>query len=186
MLDFNTIEGRLQSALSIKRYIHTKGVVREAQKLAQKYGADVEKAKLAALLHDCAKCYPEDMTRRFCKEYHVEIDDCIKEQIDLAHGYLGAKVAKREYGIDDKEILDAIRYHTFGRKGMTLLDKIIYIADYIEPNRKDFDGLKEAREMAYIDIDKAVKLALEQTIEYNEKKGRIIHPMSLEALEDYK
>jgi len=186
MLDFYTIEGRLQSVLSVKRYIHTKGVVKEAEKLAKVYNADVEKARLAALLHDCAKCYPEEMTRRFCKEYHVEIDKYMEKQIDLAHGYLGAKVAKREYGVEDKEVLDAIRYHTFGRKNMTLLDKIIYIADYIEPNRKDFKGLSEIRKLAYTDIDKAVKLALEQCIDYNKKKGREIHPLSIEALEDYK
>jgi nicotinate-nucleotide adenylyltransferase len=186
MLDYKTMQDKLQSSLSMKRYIHTIGVVDEAVKLANIYGVDPDKARVAALLHDCAKDYPDDMKKRLCKEFHVELDDIMKSQIDLAHSFLGAKVAKREYDVSDYEILEAIRYHTTGKVSMSMLDKIIFIADYIEPNRKDFEGLKEIRALAYTDIDLAVKKALEQTITYTEERGKILHPLTLEALEDYK
>lgn len=186
MLDYKTMKDKLQSSLSMKRYIHTMGVVDEAVKLSKVYDVDTEKVKIAALLHDCAKDYPADMKIRLCKEFHVEIDDIMKKQTDLVHSFLGAKVAKREYNVTDHEVLDAIRYHTTGKAGMTMLDKIVFIADYIEPNRKDFDGLEEVRALAYTNIDLAVKETLEYTIEYEEQRGRILHPLTTEALEDYK
>lgn len=186
MLDYKTMQSKLQSALSMKRYVHTMGVVDEAIKLATLYGQDIEKAKIAALLHDCAKDYPDNMKIRLCKEFHVDIDNIMKTQIDLVHSFLGAKIAKREYNVNDKDILEAIRYHTTGKKDMTMLDKIIFIADYIEPSRKQFEELDEIRQLAYTDIDKAVKLGLESTIKYIQEKGELLHPLTLEALEDYK
>lgn len=186
MLDYKVMQDKLQSALTIKRYIHTTGVVDEAIKLAKYYNVDVEKAKIAALLHDCAKCYPDEMKKRLCREFHIELDEIMKSQIDLAHSFLGAKIAKSEYGVTDKDILEAIRYHTTGKKNMSMLDKIIFIADYIEPNRKNFEGLDEIRSLAYTDIDKALKKCLENTIQHTLKKGELLHPLTCEALEDYK
>lgn len=186
MLSYKTMEDKLQSALSIKRYKHTLGVVEEAVKLAELYGVDTQKAKIAALLHDCAKDYPDDMKKRLCKEFHIQLDDIMKSQIDLAHPFLGAKIAKTEYQVEDGEILEAIRYHTTGKKNMSMLDKIIFIADYIEPNRKPFKQLEEIRRLAYVDINKAMKLALEATIDYTIEKNQKLHPLALEALEDYK
>lgn len=186
MLEYETMKDKLQSALSIKRYKHTLGVVDEAVKLANIYKVDEQKARVAALLHDCAKDYPNDMKKRLCKEFHIPLDDIIKSQIDLAHPFLGAKIAKIEYGVEDGEILEAIRYHTTGKKGMSMLDKIIFIADYIEPNRKPFKELEEIRHLAYTDIDRAIKLGLETTIEYTKEKNQKLHPLTLEALEDYK
>lgn len=188
MLSLETMQEKLQSALSVKRYIHTMGVSEEAVRLAEIYGtrADQQKAKVAGLLHDCAKDYPVEMRLRFCKEYKVPLDEIMEKQTDLIHPFLGAEVAKREYLVDDKEILNAIRYHTTGRANMTFLEKIIFIADYIEPNRENFDGLEEARRLAYIDLDMAIKCILEQTIAFVEERGRLLHPLSLEALEYYK
>lgn len=186
MLSYETMDNKLQSALSIKRYKHTLGVVEEAVKLAKLYGVDEQKAKVAALLHDCAKDYPDDMKKRLCKEFHIQLDNIMKAQIDLSHPFLGAKVAKTEYQVDNGEILEAIRYHTTGKKNMSMLDKIIFIADYIEPNRKVFKELEEIRRLAYTDIDKAMKLALETTIEYTKERNQKLHPLTLEALEDYK
>lgn len=186
MLDYKTMQDKLQSSLSMNRYIHTLAVVDEAVKLSKVYGVDTEKARIAALLHDCAKDYPDDMKMRLAKEFHVEMDDIIKSQIDLVHSFLGAKVAKREYNVVDYEILEAIRYHTTGKKSMSMLDKIIFIADYIEPNRKVFDGLNEIRALVCTNIDLAVKKALEHTIAYTKQRDRILHPLTLEALEDYK
>ena len=148
-------------------------------------GHGTDKALIAGLLHDCAKDYPADMKRRFCKEYHIPVDDIMKKQIDLTHPFLGAEVAKREYGVEDEEILEAIRWHTTGKPDMTVLDKIIFIADYIEPNRKKFDGLETARKLTYEDLDKAMKYILESTIEYVKERNRNLHPYSIKALEYY-
>lgn len=188
MLPIETMREKLQSALSVKRYIHTMGVAEEAVKLAEIYGTqkDQQKAKVAGLLHDCAKDYPEEMRLRFCREYKVPLDEIMQKQTDLIHPFLGAEVAKREYLVDDEEILDAIRYHTTGRANMSLLEKIIFIADYIEPNREKFEGLEEARRLAYLDLDMAMRYILEETIAYVDRRGRLLHPLSREALEYYK
>jgi len=185
MLDFITTERKLQSTLSIERYIHTMGVVKTALKLADTYGSDTYKVHAAALLHDCAKDYPPDMKRRFCKEFHVDVDEIMLSCIDLTHAFLGAEVAKREYGVVDEQILDAIRYHTTGRKNMGIIEKIVFIADYIEPNRKAFDTLEEARKLAYEDIDKAMVFVLKSTIQYVNERNRPLHPLSVEAFEYY-
>ncbi len=188
MLPIETMREKLQSALSVKRYIHTMGVAEEAIKLAEIYGTqkDQQKAQVAGLLHDCAKDYPEEMRLRFCQEYKVKLDDVMERQTDLIHPFLGAEVARREYLVTDGEILDAIRYHTTGRADMSLLEKIIFIADYIEPNREKFEGLEEARRLAYLDLDMAMRYILEETIAFVKQRGRLLHPLSLEALEYYK
>lgn len=186
MLDFLTMERKLQSALSLEKYIHTMGTAQTAVKLAQKYGVDEHKAKIAALLHDCAKNYPNDMKLRLCKEYHVPLEDCMLESLDLAHPFLGAEVARREYKVEDEEILNAVRYHTTGRKNMTTLEKIVFIADYIEPNRKPFDTLEEARKLANEDLDTTMAFILKDTIKHIKKKKRALHPLSVEAYEYYK
>ena len=185
MLSFETMERKLQSALSLPRYIHTMGVVKTAVKMAKKWGVDVDEARVAALLHDCAKDYPEEMKRRFCKEFHVPLDDTMKECIDLCHGPLGAEVAKREYGVTDEAVCDAIRYHTTGRPGMSDLEKIIFIADYIEPNRKPFAGLEEGRALAYEDLDLAMEQILKDTIDYVKERKRPLHHLSVEAYTYY-
>jgi len=105
---------------------------------------------------------------------------------DLTHPFLGAEVARREYLVEDEEILDAIRFHTTGRAYMTLIEKIIFIADYIEEGRKPFDSLEEARKLAYEDIDKAMGYILYHTIEYVKERNRPLHPLSVEAFEFYK
>ena len=188
MLSVDVIKEKLQSALSIDRYIHTLGVAEEAQKLAAVYGDAelVKKAEYAGLLHDCAKDYPDDIKKRFCKKYHVTVDDVMKKQLGLIHPFLGAEVAKREYGVEDEDIIGAIRWHTTGKPEMTVLEKIVFIADYIEPNRKPFDGLEKARKLAYEDLDKAMAYILESTIEYVKERNRALHPYSVEALEYYK
>lgn len=186
MLEFSTAERKLQSALSIERYIHTMGVVKTAKKLAIHYGADVKKAAYAALLHDCAKDYPSEMKLRFCKEYHVPVDDIMISTPDLTHQFLGAEVARREYLVEDEEILDAIKYHTTGKPDMSLLGKIIFIADFTEENRKKFDSLEEARKLSFEDIDKAMAFILKNTIEYVKERNRTLHPLSVAAYEYYK
>lgn len=180
------INKRLHTVLTPKRFRHTQGVAQEAVRLAERYGADKDKAYLAGLLHDCAKCYTDEEKLAMCEEYNVPLDDILSRQPDLAHSFLGAALARAEYGVEDEDIINAIAYHTTGRENMTLLEKIIYIADYIEPNREPFKGLEEIRELAYKDIDKAVEYSLHNTIDYNVKKKRIIHPLSIKALDFYR
>lgn len=179
------INKRLHYILSPERFEHTQGVADEAVKLAEIYGADKQDAFLAGLLHDCAKDYSASQKLKMCKEYNIKLDEVTRKQIDLVHSFLGAEIAKNEFGIDNEDILNAVRYHTTGRAGMSKLEKIIYLADYIEPNRKYFEGIDEIRKLAYKDMDKAVKYSLKHTIDYNKKKNRLIHPLSLKALEFY-
>lgn len=180
------INKRIYKMLTPVRFAHTQGVCEEAVRLAEKYGVDRQKAIIAALLHDCAKNIPENETRRLCKKYDIKLDDILDKQIYLAHSFLGAKIAKHEFNVSDKEILNAIKYHTTGRSNMSVLEKVIYIADYIEPNREYFDGLSELRVLAYEDLDKAMHLGLKINEENLTLRGRIIHPLSVEALDYYK
>lgn len=186
-LDISVMKEKLQSALSVKRYIHTLGVAEEAVRLAEVFGTqqDRVRANVAGLLHDCAKDYPSEYKLRLCKEYHLDLDDIVKKQKDLIHPFLGAEVAKREYLIDDNDILNAIRFHTTGRANMSLLEKIIYIADFIEPGRERFEGIDEARRLAYLDLDLAMRYILKETIAYVEERHLTVHPYSKEALAYY-
>lgn len=182
----DSINKRLHYILSPSRFEHTQKVAEEAVKLAKHYKEDENKTFLAGLLHDCAKEYSQEDTRRMCNEFNLKLDDIIEKQIDLAHGFLGAELAKNEYRVYNNDILNAIRYHTLGRKKMSKLEKIIYLADFIEPTRKDFGGLDKLRKVSYENLDKAMFIALKLTIDYNKQKNRIIHPLSLEALKYYK
>lgn len=181
--EIDAINAKLHSVLTPKRYKHTQGVAQESIQLAKRYGADSDKAYIAGLLHDCAKCFTDEEKLVLCDKYNLVLDDILKSQPDLTHSFLGAKIAQEEYGIQDSEILDAIAYHTTGRPNMSLLEKIVFIADYIEPNREYFEGLDKVRELAYKDIDKAIIYSLESTINYNKNKKRIIHPLSIAALD---
>lgn len=174
---------KLKKALSEKRYKHCLGVCDEAVKMAERFGADKEKAYLAGLLHDCAKGYTNDEQIELCGRYGVELDDITFACKPVIHAPLGAAIAKNEYGIDDEEILEAIRCHTVAKENMSLLDKIIYIADMIEPMR-DFPGVDKLRKTAYDDIDKAVIMGLKKSIVFNAEKNKIIHPNTISAWND--
>lgn len=181
--EIDAVNAKLHSVLTPKRYKHTQGVAQESIQLAKRYGVDSDKAYIAGLLHDCAKCFTDEEKLLLCDKYGLILDDILKSQPDLTHSFLGAKIAREEYGINDNEILDAIAYHTTGRPNMSLLEKIVFIADYIEPNREYFEGLDKVRDLAYKDIDKAIIYSLESTINYNKKKNRIIHPLGIAALD---
>nr|WP_317357103.1 nicotinate-nucleotide adenylyltransferase [uncultured Tyzzerella sp.] len=176
----------LKQNLTEKRFNHSIEVAKEAKKLAIEHNLDKEKAFLAGLVHDCCKCFSLPKIYEACEKYNFKLDDVLQKQPDLAHSFLGYYVAKDIYNIDDENILNAIKYHTTGKKNMTELEKIIYIADYIEPTRAYFDGIYEARELAYKNLDRAMSYILENTIQFNRKKGRIIHPLSIEAYSYYK
>ncbi len=164
----------IKSQLPEKRYIHTLGVVATAETLAKKYGANLKKTELAAIFHDYAKYRPVvDMTSIVIEE---KMDQkLLKYGRELLHAPVGAYLVKKEVGIDDEEVLDGIRYHTTGRINMTLLEKVIYIADYIEPNRS-FPGVEEVRLLAEENIDDALRVAITNTIHFLLKKQQPIFP----------
>lgn len=163
--------------LTEERYVHTIGVMETAIQLAKRYGADEKKAELAAIFHDYAKFRPIDEMRQLIKEYQLG-EDFLQYGTQLLHAPCGAFLVKKEVGIEDEEILLAIRYHTTGRPNMTLLEKIIFIADYIEPNRK-FPGVDEVRELANIDINQACIQSLKNTMSFLLQKEATIYPDTL-------
>lgn len=179
-MDKKEIQERLKASLKDKRFIHSLGVCDEAVRMAKQFGADEDKAYIAGLLHDCAKNLTRTEETELCKKYDVEIDNITLICQPVMHAPLGAVVAQYEYGINDSEILDAIRYHTVARSDMTLLDKIIYVADMIEPSR-DFEGASRLRELSKTSIDSAYREALRQSLIHNIGKGTVIHPNTLDA-----
>jgi len=174
------IISEIQKKLSSKRFEHSMSSMKTASDLADFYNLDKRKAQIAALLHDCAKEIPKNEILKFALKYSIPLDDITEKETVLLHGPIGAKIAEFEYGILDKEILDAIDCHTTGKKDMTELDKIVYLADYIEPSR-DFSDVEKLRFLTKEDLDKAVRFALELTISELIKNGRLIHPRTIEA-----
>ena len=167
------------SYLKFKRIPHVLGAEREAIRLAQAYGADVEKARTAALLHDCTKKLLMPEQKALCEHYGIELDEMESWALKLLHSKTGAAIARDVFGVDD-EIYGAIFYHTTGRAGMTLLEKVIYLADYIEPTR-DFPGVDELRKACYEDLDRGLLLGLEMSIEEMRSMGNPVHPATVEA-----
>ena len=184
---FSQINDKLKASLDDYRYAHTLGVAGTAASLAMKWSADTDKAELAGLLHDCAKCIPNDEKYRLCEEGSVSLNSFELKNPALVHAKLGAYIARRDYGVDDPEILDAIRTHTTGSPGMTLLQKIIYTADLIEPNRDDrIPDIGDTRRIAFEDLDEAVYLIVKRSIEYLEKNGLEIDTESVDTYRFYK
>lgn len=168
-----------------ERYEHTLGVAYTAACLAALNGLDTEKALKAGLLHDCAKCIPAERKLSLCQKYGLEVSALEKRNPSLLHAKLGAKLAKEKYGEKDDDILNAIENHTTGRAGMSMLEKIIFIADYIEPNRNKAPNLELIRKMAFSDIDAALIKILQDTLDYLECSGGDIDPGTQETLEYY-
>lgn len=156
----------LKKEMDDSRFEHTLGVMYTCGALAMRYGYDLDRAMLAGLMHDCAKCMPNAKKLKMAEKNHLEISSLERKNPFMLHAKLGALLAKKKYDIDDEEILDAIRWHTTGRPDMTLLDKIVYVADYIEPKRDKAPNLSEVRRMAFIDLDKALLRILEDTLGY--------------------
>ena len=180
----NEMLTKLKATQHERRFNHTLGVVSEAERLAPMFGVDVRKAKLTALLHDCAKNLDESTGENFfvlCQKYGVKLDECAKSESALVHAFLGAAVAYKEYGIEDNEILEAIYYHTTARANMTPLEKLIYIADMTEPGRT-IEQAKEIRRLVEENIDEALIYAIGCSIKHVIKKGTLIHPDSVHAL----
>jgi len=162
------ITEQLQKDLSPKRFLHTQGVAYFSASLAMCHGASHQDAFLAGLLHDCAKEYPEDELLSLCQKEQISLfeDEILLPQ--LRHAPYGAFLAKTKYGIENEEILQAIRYHTIGHTKMTLLEQIVYIADYLEPSRtqETSPSLDEIRRIAFRNLDEATFLVIQNLIRY--------------------
>lgn len=180
------IKERVKMALSSNRYEHTLGVEYTAACLAMRYGADMEKASLAGLLHDCAKQISTEEKLEACKRYGLPISEYERQNPELLHAKLGAAFARDLYGVEDEEILSAITWHTTGKPDMSLLDKILYIADFMEPNRDQASNLPVVRTLAFQNLDDCLYRILEDSIAYLESRDFVTDPMTRETYEYYK
>lgn len=185
-LVFNNIRESLITELSESRYKHTIGVEYTAASLAMKYQYNIEKARMAGLLHDCAKNISDDNLLQLCIADNIEIKEIEKTCKYLLHSKYGAFLAKSKYGIDDEDILNAIYYHTIGRPHMSILEKIVFVADYIEPGRDKAKNLEIIRKVAFEDIDLAIYMILRDTIEYLNNTVSFIDSDTLKTYEFYK
>ena len=178
-MSLDEMQKKLEQMLSPERYRHSLGVMETAEAMARRFGENAEKAKLAGLLHDCAKDIDKALMVDMCEELGVELDDIKREQRSLIHADLGAKMLETEFGIKDPEIINAVKYHTLGREHMTNLEKILYLADIIEPNRKHFDELDELRSLCETNLDCAMLCACERSIQYVQRKHKTLHSQTL-------
>lgn len=183
--DIETIMDDLRGKLEGTRLRHTQGVMYTAASLAMRYGYNIEKAMLAGLLHDCAK-YPDPVRlMELCGQYGIIPDMYEEKNNALIHARLGAAVAQKLYHVEDTDVLEAITYHTTGRADMNLLEKIIYVADYIEPHRKPIPHIEDVRREAFQDLDLAVYMEAEQILSFLRFQHRPVHPNTLDVYRTY-
>ena len=167
------------SCLKPKRMPHVLGTEQEAVRLVRRYGGDETQARIAALLHDCTKKLDMAEQLALCAAYDIPLDELEQRALKLLHSKTGAAVARRVFGVEDA-VYDAIWYHTTGKPDMTRLEKIIYLADYIEPSR-DFPGVEELRKAVYEDLDHGLLLGLTMTIQEMEEMGNPVHHLTRDA-----
>ena len=174
--NFKELKEIVKLKMSLKRFTHTLGVVEMSEKLAKMYNADIEKCKTSALLHDICKEMDMEYIKSICKNnFMSELSEEDLENNEILHGFAGAYYVKNELGIDDKEILSAIKYHTVGAKNMTLVEKIVYIADAIEYGR-NYPSVAKIREETFKSLDKGILMEIEHKEKYLESIGKKSHP----------
>mgnify|MGYP002611568289 CR=1 FL=1 len=183
--DIKKIRKKMEKTLDSARFEHTLGVTYTAACLAMRYDADITKAQIAGLLHDCAKCLTNEKRIFLCKKHNIQMNEAELKNPQLLHAKVGSFLAMEEFDIHDQDIINAILNHTTGRPDMSLLEKIIYIADYIEPNRREIPGLSKIRQIVFQNIDQAICLSSERTIRYLEDNGNKIDPMTIKTYEFY-
>ncbi len=169
------------SLLKEGRVNHVLGCAQTAVRLAELWGADQKDAYRAGMLHDVTKALPGELQLELCEKYGLRLDDFSRNNPKTLHAITGAAVARRVFG-ENEAVVSAIDSHTTGKKNMNILEKIIYVADYMEPNRS-FEGVEELRRLAETDLDGALKMGIEMSIAVLREQGRTICPRSLEALE---
>ena len=179
-LDMETLRCIAMSYLKARRIPHVLGTEETAVHLAKKYGADETAARQAALLHDCTKRLSMEEQLELCRHYGIELDELEKDALKLLHAKTGAAIAADVFGMSE-EVVSAIRWHTTGKADMTVLEKVIYLADFTEPNR-DFPGVEELRKACERDLDEALQMGFEMTVEEMKEWGNPVHEKTLEAL----
>ncbi|MDD5796777.1 MAG: bis(5'-nucleosyl)-tetraphosphatase (symmetrical) YqeK [Oscillospiraceae bacterium] len=179
-MDFEDYKQIIKKRMGKKRFIHSVNVSKEAVKLAEKYGADVEKAQIAGILHDITKETPPEEQLKIMSDNGIILDNVQKSSQKLWHAVSGSAYVKSVLGITDEDILNAIRYHTSGRANMSLLEKVIFIADFTGEER-DYDGVDIMREKAYRNLEEAMAFGLAFTISDLAKRNLPIHKDALEA-----
>jgi len=180
LLSIEEINLYLKENLKEKRYIHTLGVVETAKKLAEINGISQEKAEIAALAHDVAKNLSKEKMKEMMKENNLTISALEENNPNLWHSIIAPIEAKEKLGIEDEEILDSIRWHTTGKENMSILTKIIYIADMIEPNR-NFNGIEDIRKVTFDNLDAGVYSGLTHNIEFLLTKDLLIDENTIKA-----
>ncbi len=176
----------MKKALDAKRYEHTLGVEYTAAALAMRYDVPIRSARIAGLLHDCAKCLSDEKRLSICEKHNIVINEVERRNPFLLHAKVGSFLAMEEYQIYDSDIINAILNHTTGRPEMSPLEKIIFIADYIEPDRKQAPNLNSIRKEAFLDLDKTLIMILEDTLTYLRSSGGDLDPMTEKTLEYYR
>jgi len=171
---------RTREQMPLSRWEHTLRVVETAAILAERYDADKEKVDTAAILHDFCKFWTAEELIFAIKQYKLPQDLLLYNQ-ELWHGPVASKVAAKEFGIRDQEIANAIFYHTTGRPEMSLVEKIVFLADYMEPGRK-FPGVDATRQLAQKSLDEAIVLSLKQTIQFLISCGQSVYPLTYDTL----
>ncbi len=176
---------KLKSKLSDSRYEHSLSVSFTCICLAMRYGYPLDKAELAGLLHDCAKCYDDKEILKYCEKHNIPVSEMERKVPAVLHAKYGAWLAKKNYGIEDSEILNAIACHTTGKPNMQILDKILYVADYIEARRYKAGNLPTMRKLAFENLDEALYQIMKGTLDYLTDRGGRIDPMTAEAFAYY-
>ena len=184
--DIKKIRKSMEKNLDAKLFEHTLGVAYTASALAMCYEVDVNKAQIAGLLHDCAKCLSDEKKLSICKKHNIQISKVENRNPFLLHAKAGSYIAMNKFNIHDQDIINAILNHTTGRPGMSALEKIIYVSDYIEPGRKQAPNLKEVRKLAFQNLDAALLKILEDTLQYLKESGSETDPMTQETYDYYK
>lgn len=182
----DTLREAMKAVLKPSRYLHSIGVEEVSCDLAAINCCDMDKAAIAGILHDCAKAMTIDEMLDLCRAYNAQVSDIEARNEGLLHSKAGALLARHKYGIEDEEILDAIKYHTTGRPGMSVLEKIVFVADYIEPYRRELPRINEIREAAYDDLDRAVVIVAGNTLSYLKESSKEIDKTTEETYEYYK
>lgn len=180
MYNWDFYKKELKNKVSDKRYIHSINVLKEAQKLAENYGEDTQKAMLAGLLHDIAKEMSEELQIKILLDAGCDMDKFKNACSKIFHGFAGSEYIKNKFGITDEDILNAVRYHTVGRKNMSMLEKIIFVSDYISAER-DFPDTSEVRALAYKDLDAVVLHKLSTSMQKCINSRQAIYPNTVQT-----
>lgn len=183
--NIHKMQKKLKKYMDEARYAHTLGVMYTAAALAMCHGEDIERAQVAGLLHDSAKCIPNPKKLKLCKQHGIAVTDAEERAPYLLHAKLGAYIAREKYHVRDEEILSAIECHTTGKPAMTLLEKIIFLSDYIEPLRSKATNLAEIRRLAFRDLDEAVYTTMRDTLRYLEQEKASLDQQTVIAYHYY-